>query len=264
MGFPLALQAEGFFSSLLLGIVLALLYDLLRALRVHRGAARALTGVLDALYCLLFSLLVFLFSLRVGGGELRLYMIAAALAGALFYFLLAARLLRPLWDFWAEVVFSLCALAAAPLRALKRAYGKLAKLCKRYFLFSRNRLIINAYGRGAMRAQRARIAGREKKEGQRMAKVKEAKKRTSFLTMLVIAVLIVLVGVQLIHLRAQIETAQAEQAALQSKLDAAKQENDALSSALEKADDPEFLQELARDQLGYVTPGEKSFYDVSN
>jgi len=154
MGFPLALQAEGFFSSLLLGIVLALLYDLLRALRVHRGAARALTGVLDALYCLLFSLLVFLFSLRVGGGELRLYMIAAALAGALFYFLLAARLLRPLWAFWAEVVFSLCALAAAPLRALKRAYGKLAKLCKRYFLFSRNRLIINAYGRGAMRAQR--------------------------------------------------------------------------------------------------------------
>jgi hypothetical protein len=43
-----------------------------------------------------------------------------------------------------------------------------------------------------------------------------------------------------------------------------KQANDALASALEKADDPEFLQELARDQLGYVTPGEKSFYDVSN
>ena len=35
-------------------------------------------------------------------------------------------------------------------------------------------------------------------------------------------------------------------------------------AALEKADDPEFLQELARDQLGYVTPGEKTFYDVSN
>ena len=117
-------------------------------------------------------------------------------------------------------------------------------------------------------ARCARGAGSGKKEGQSMASMakaaKEPKKRTSFLTMLVIAVLIVLVGVQLIHLRAQIETAQAEQTALQSKLDAAKQENDELSSALEKADDPEFLQELARDQLGYVTPGEKSFYDVSN
>ena len=67
---------------------------------------------------------------------------------------------------------------------------------------------------------------------------KKGKKRTSFLTMLVIAILI--------------------------DLDTAKQENDALASALEKADDPEFLQELARDQLGYVTPGEKTFYDVSN
>ena len=86
---------------------------------------------------------------------------------------------------------------------------------------------------------------------------KKGKKRTSFLTMLVIAILIALVGVQLIHLRSQLT-------ALQSDLDTAKQENDALSSALEKADDPEFLQELARDQLGYVTPGEKTFYDVSN
>ena len=82
--------------------------------------------------------------------------------------------------------------------------------------------------------------------------------------MLVIAILIALVGVQLIHLRTQIESAQNQLTALKSDLDSAKQANDALASALEKADDPEFLQELARDQLGYVTPGEKSFYDVSN
>ena len=90
------------------------------------------------------------------------------------------------------------------------------------------------------------------------------KKRTSPLTMLVIAILIVLVGVQLVHLRGQIEQAKGELTGLKSELAAAKQENDSLASALEKADDPAFLQELARDQLGYVTPGEKSFYDVSN
>lgn len=89
-------------------------------------------------------------------------------------------------------------------------------------------------------------------------------KAHQFLTVLVIAILIALVGVQLIHLRAQIESAQNQLTALKSDLDSAKQANDALASALEKADDPEFLQELARDQLGYVTPGEKSFYDVSN
>ena len=96
------------------------------------------------------------------------------------------------------------------------------------------------------------------------AQVKKGRMHTSFLTVLVIAILIALVGVQLIHLRTEIEAAQNQLTALQSDLDSAKQANDALSSALEKADDPEFLQELARDQLGYVTPGEKTFYDVSN
>ena len=96
------------------------------------------------------------------------------------------------------------------------------------------------------------------------AQVKKGRRRTSFLTVLVIAILIALVGVQLIHLRTEIESAQNQLTALKSDLDSAKQANDALASALEKADDPEFLQELARDQLGYVTPGEKSFYDVSN
>ena len=93
---------------------------------------------------------------------------------------------------------------------------------------------------------------------------KKPKKRTSLLTMLVIAVLIVLVGMLLIHCRRHPEDLQPSPTPRHTDLDAAKQENDSLSSALEKADDPEFLQELARDQLGYVTPGEKSFYDVSN
>lgn len=90
------------------------------------------------------------------------------------------------------------------------------------------------------------------------------KRRTSPLTMLVILVLLVLVGAEVMHLRSEIAAAETQQQTLQAQLDAIKQENDALSSALEKADDPDFLQELARDQLGYVKPGEKTFYDVSN
>ena len=73
---------------------------------------------------------------------------------------------------------------------------------------------------------------------------KKSKKRTSFLTMLVIAILIALVGVQLIHLRSQIDDARSQLTALQSDLDTAKQENDALSSALEKAESLEQLRWL--------------------
>ena len=152
MGFPLSAQAQGFFSSLLLGFSLALIYDLLRALRLSRRGLALLTPLCDTLYCALFALLVFLFSLRAAGGELRLYMIASALCGALFYFLVCARFFRPLWALWAEVLLALLSLLTAPLRALKKLYGKLAKLCKRYFLFSKKRLIIKAYERSALRS----------------------------------------------------------------------------------------------------------------
>ena len=91
MGFTLTAQAQGFASSLLLGFSLALAYDLLRAVRLKRRGLAFLTPLCDTLYCALFALLVFLFSLRVGGGELRLYMIVSALLGALFYFSVCAR-----------------------------------------------------------------------------------------------------------------------------------------------------------------------------
>ena len=48
---------------------------------------------------------------------------------------------------------------------------------------------------------------------------KKGKKRTSFLTMLVIAILIALVGGQLSHLRSQIDDARSQLTALQSDLD---------------------------------------------
>lgn len=123
-------QARCFLASLLLGFSLSLLYDLLRAVRLRRATKRRFTSALDLLYCAAFALLTFLFALRIGGGELRLYMLCSALLGAVSYFALCARLFRPLWAFWAEVLFSFARLAAAPLRWLQKVYGKLAKLRK--------------------------------------------------------------------------------------------------------------------------------------
>lgn len=90
------------------------------------------------------------------------------------------------------------------------------------------------------------------------------KKHISPLTVVVILLLLALVGVQLLRMQDRIAAAENEQAGLEEQLAAQRQENAALEAALDKANDPEYLQDLARDQLGYVTPGEKDFYDVSN
>lgn len=70
-------QARCFLASLLLGFILSLLYDLLRAVRLRRATKRRFTSALDLLYCAAFALLTFLFALRIGGGELRLYMLCS-------------------------------------------------------------------------------------------------------------------------------------------------------------------------------------------
>ena len=92
----------------------------------------------------------------------------------------------------------------------------------------------------------------------------KAKLRTSALTLIVIGVLLVIVIVELLHMQKQIEAAQTEQTSLEQQLAAQKQENASLEAALDKADDLEYLQELARSELGYVTPGEKDFYDIAS
>ena len=90
------------------------------------------------------------------------------------------------------------------------------------------------------------------------------KSRADVFVSLAIVVFLFAAVVALLGVQDKIALAQTEQAGLETQVAAQQQENDALRSALEKSDDPAYLQDLARDELGYVTPGEKDFYDVAS
>ncbi len=92
----------------------------------------------------------------------------------------------------------------------------------------------------------------------------KTKKHSSLFALLVVLILLLAAGFQLINMRARLAAAQAEQSALAERVSRQEQENRSLEAALDRADDTEYLQDLARDQLGMVTPGQKDFYDVSN
>ncbi|MBQ9458779.1 MAG: septum formation initiator family protein [Oscillospiraceae bacterium] len=64
-------------------------------------------------------------------------------------------------------------------------------------------------------------------------------------------------------MREKLAEARSEQTLLTERVARSQQENRSLAAALERAEDPEYLQQLAREQLGMVSPGEKDFYDVS-
>lgn len=87
---------------------------------------------------------------------------------------------------------------------------------------------------------------------------------SSVLGVFLLLALLAFLTVHIAQLRGKIQTAQQQEQALSAQVEAQKQQNAALEAGLEKADDEEYLQELAREQLGMVSPGEKVFHDVSN
>lgn len=102
-----------------------------------------------------------------------------------------------------------------------------------------------------------------------MAKGKPTKKtkqrtRASLFTKVLILVLLAATGWQLHRLQGQVDAAQTEKAALAAQVDAQRQTNDALSSDIASSDSQEKMEEIAREDLGLVSPGERVFYDVSN
>ena len=90
------------------------------------------------------------------------------------------------------------------------------------------------------------------------------KRRTGPLVVLVVLALLFAVGYQLAGIRAKLASAEEERSVLAERVARQEQENRSLEAALDRAEDPEYLQQLARDRLGMVSPGQKDFYDVSH
>ena len=96
------------------------------------------------------------------------------------------------------------------------------------------------------------------------AKQKKQRTRSSFLTKLLVLLLVGSIGWQLFHLQEQVRAAEAEKDAMAAQVQAKQQENDALSADIDQGSTQEKMEEMAREELGLVYPGERVFYDTSN
>ena len=83
--------------------------------------------------------------------------------------------------------------------------------------------------------------------------------KAGFLTKVIIVVLLAAIGWKLYDLQGQIRTAQAENEVYMQRVAEQQQRNDALAADLEDGPTPEKIEEIARNELGYVKPGEYVF-----
>ncbi len=245
LGIVISQQLRQFLCSILLGGVLALLYDLARPLRTLGG--RMWSGVLDALLSIAAVSSVFFFVMSEDG-ELRLFMLLGTLGGAVLFFCLLSRALQPIWNFWFAVF-------TAPLRFLWKILKKIRKLCKKLFSFSTTWFTITYTKlRGKCAPQQ------EGEEAMAAAKKTEKKRPSSRLTAIILVVLLLGVGIQLYNMFGQLQAARAEQEVYAQRLADLLETNERLESDIARSDDPAFIENVARNQLGMVKPNEKIFH----
>lgn len=89
-------------------------------------------------------------------------------------------------------------------------------------------------------------------------------KRTGIVTKIVILAIIVYAGITLVSLKVQVSDARETRDQLQEEVDGVLQTNTELQYAIDHSTDPETIEDIARNKLGLVKPGEKIFYDVNN
>ena len=88
-------------------------------------------------------------------------------------------------------------------------------------------------------------------------------KRSGIVVIAIILVLTVFAAVRIMTLRRQAEDAQEKVEALREQYDELTQENAELEYELEHSEDPETIEEIAREKLDLVRPGEKIFIDIN-
>lgn len=245
-------QLQELLASVALGAGAAFIYDVLRTARLLDRHDHLLTHLLDGLFTVALGAGALFLSFSLGQGQLRLFMLTGAALGAILWFSLFSKLLRPVWEIWCAALVTAVLLLLKPLLLLWSLLQKGLFAAKKGFSF------LLAWGKMRYR--------HTQEEGEAMAakKTKTKKhKKTSPLLLMVLAVLIVVLAVQVVNVYQDLADVRQQEAALNDALAQQQQENDALRSDLEKKDDVNFIKALARELLGLAEEGERIFYDVN-
>ena len=88
-------------------------------------------------------------------------------------------------------------------------------------------------------------------------------KRAGFLTKLVVLALLIYMATSLLDLRGQIQTTQSQRDTLAQQVSNQELENQELADAIENSDNPQMLEQVARDK-GYVKQNEILYMDIAN
>lgn len=178
------------------------------------------------------------------------------MAGGGVYFWVISPWFLKLGYFMADIVTFLLGILTFPLALGRAVLKKFGKLAKNTFLSGVKWYRIGQKTEEMERAVRRRAA---RERGEMSMKLK----RAGFLTKIVVLALLIYMATSLLDLRGQIQTAQVQRDTLARQVSDQRLENQELEAAIENSDDPEMLEQVAREK-GHVKQDEIVYIDVAN
>jgi spore cortex biosynthesis protein YabQ len=116
-------------AALVTGGALGLLYDVLKTIR-KRTRYKAVAGFLDLLFWLMAVIGLFTLGMSSGRGDIRLFMLAAALIGVVLYMIGPSFAVNKALDFIADLICSALNFCLKPLGMIKKQVKKAKKFKK--------------------------------------------------------------------------------------------------------------------------------------
>lgn len=139
-------QINIFLLSVGFGVLLAFLYDLFRL--IHRLIFKSSKGIffIDLSYCVISSILTFLFLLAVNYGKLRIYLLAGAVLGFLCWYIGISPLFLKFSQFIGNKLIGLLTVISSiisyPFRLISKPFAKVfyrnSGFFKKYFIKLKN------------------------------------------------------------------------------------------------------------------------------
>ncbi len=278
----LATQTKNFLLSLGVGFVLGLVYDVYRIIRLSISSRKAVIIVFDIFYCITFCLAFFVFLLTVNEGQFRIYLLLGTGIGfSVYYFSLGviifsfSEFLTEFIKKWIKRVFTVFlfpfkwifsrtkSLVDKKMKKSRKTTKKLKNKSKTLLKLNKHLL----YNLNVKKRVRVDDASEKRRSGKIMANTKtkapKRKQKKSFILTLGIILLvgyfvITIIGLQL-NIRERQDVLEQKNSVYEEQLE----QNKHLQSIVDSDDKSEYLEQIAREKLGFIMPGEKVFYDVT-
>ena len=267
----LAKETSLFLLSIVVGVGLSLLYDLLRVLRLQTRHRPIVVSLEDLLYFLVCAAVTFGFALKDNSGQIRGYILIGELLGWGCWHLtageLAVKIASGIFALLRRVVLAVARVALFPFYCLWKLALKILRLLSRPMkLFLKKVMQTQKYNLKRKQMMLYNLSSRFQKKRQKGEERHGDKRKKHSKNRLLLAAMIVFVAFcsfKIVGTQMEVSEKQYQLQQLEQSIEEQQKLNEELENQLEKGktDQTEIVGKAAYEQYGYGYPDEHIYID---